>query len=110
LAKNLKVMTATIAAGGTTTATVTCEGGRIPLALELPSVLTGTTLTFKAASASEVTPTSLYDEGSAYSVTVSTSRFVSLKRSVFEGVRFFQIVSGSTESGADRVIKVITGE
>lgn len=109
MAKNQKVVTATIPNAGTTSATITMEGGRIPVALELPSALTGTTLTFKACTASDGTPVALYYESTAYSVTVGISRYVALNRAAFEGVKYLQIVSGSSE-GAERIIKVMTGE
>lgn len=109
MAKNLKTATATIASSGTTSDTVTLENSRIPLALEMPATFTGTTLTFKSASSSGGTSLPLYYEGTQYSVTVSTSRHVALDRRAFEGVKYLQIVSGSTEGGA-RSITVITGE
>ena len=109
MAKNLKVSTVTIASSGTTSDTLTLENSRVPLALETPAALTGTTFTFKSASSSGGTPAPLYYEGTAYSVTVGTSRHIALDRRAFEGVKYLQVVSGSSEGGA-RVITVITGE
>jgi len=109
LAKNQQVKTATIPSSGTVSDTVTCEGSRIPVALELPGALTGTTFTFRAATSSAGTPVALYYESTLYSVTVAASRYVSLNRAAFEGVRFLQIVSGSTEAAA-RTINVVIGD
>lgn len=109
MAKNLKVLSVTIPNAGTTSVTTAVDTPRIPLALEMPAVFTGTTLTFKACSSASGTAIPLYLEGSAYSVTVANSRYIALDRRAFEGVKFLQIVSGSTE-GADRVINVMQGE
>ena len=109
MAKNQKVVVATIPNAGTTSDTITMEPGRIPVALELPAALTGTTLTFKAATAAAGTPVALYYESTQYSVTVAPSRYVSLNRAACEGVKYLQIVSGSAESAA-RTINVMIGE
>ena len=109
MAKNLKVLTTTISASGTASDAITLQNSRIPLAIETPSALTGTTLTFKSSSSDGGTLLPIYYEGTLYSVTVSTSRHVALDRRAMEGVRYFQIVSGSTESSS-RTFNVITGE
>lgn len=109
MVKNQYVVVATIPNAGTDSATITMEPGRIPVALELPAAFTGTTITFKAATASSGTPIALYYESTLYSVTVAPSRYVSLNRAAFEGVKYLQIVSGSAET-ASRTINVMTGE
>lgn len=109
MAKNLKLTdTVVIASSGTTSTTLTLEGSRIPLALVLPAALTGTAITFRASN-DNATFYPVYYESTAYSVTVSTSRHVALDRRVFEGVRYLQLVSGSSEASA-RTIGVISGE
>ena len=109
MAKNLRLTdTVVIANGGTVSTTLTLENSRIPLALVLPAALTGTAITFKA-STDNATFNPVYYESTSYSLTVSTSRHVSLNRLVFEGVKYLQVVSGSAE-GAARTIGVISGE
>ena len=110
MAKNLKVTSVTIPMGGTESNTLTLENSRIPLALGMPATFTGTAVTFKAASSDGGTALPVYYEGTLYSVTVSTSRHVALDRRAMEGVKYLQVVSGSTESSGARVITVITGE
>ena len=110
MAKNLRVSTLTIANGATTSSTLTLENNRVPLAVITPSSMTGSTLTFQASDdGSTFYP--LFNEGSSYSLTISTSvaRHYGLARQPMEGVKYFQVVSGSTE-GASRTIKVISGE
>ncbi len=109
MAKNLRLTdTVTIANGATVSSTLTMEGSRIPLAILTPAALTGTTLTFKQSS-DNATFYPIYYESTSYSVTVSTSRHVALDRRAMEGVKYFQVVSGSAE-GASRSIGVISGE
>lgn len=110
MAKNLKVASVTIPMGGTESNVLTLENSRIPLAIGTPSTFTGTSVTFKASSSEGGTALPVYYEGTLYSVTVGTSRHVALDRRAFEGVRYFQVVSGSTESSGARVVTVITGE
>lgn len=109
MAKNLRLTdTVVIANGGTVSATLTLEGSRIPLGILTPAALTGTTFTFKASN-DNATFYPIYLESTAYSVTVATSRHIALDRRAMEGVKYFQIVSGSAE-GAARTIGVISGE
>jgi hypothetical protein len=109
LAKNLRLTdTVTIASSGTVSTSLTLENSRIPVALTTPAALTGTAFTFNA-SADGTTFRPLYYESTQYTVTVSTSRHVGLNRLAFEGVKYLQIVSGSTET-ASRTIGVISGE
>jgi len=110
LAKNLRVSTLTIASAGTVSTTLTLENNRVPLAVITPSAMTGSTLTFQASDdGSTFYP--LFNEGSSYSISISTSiaRHYGLARQPMEGVKYFQVVSGSAE-GASRTIKVISGE
>ena len=110
MAKNVQLTnTVTIANGGTVSTTLSLIGSpRQPLAIITPAALTGTTFTFQA-SADDVTYAPLYFEGTAVSIAVSTSRFISLDRNEFEGVKYLRIVSGSTEAAA-RTIGVVVGE
>lgn len=108
MAKNLRESQVTIASSGTVSTSIAMENNRIPVAIVTPAALTGTSLTFNASfDGSTFFP--VYYESTAYSLTTSTSRFHSLNRVAFEGVKFIQVVSGSAE-GASRIIKVISGE
>lgn len=110
MAKNLLSADVVIANGGTTSASLALPTNRIPLAIVTPSAMTGTSLTF-AVSFDGQTFTPLFYESTSYSITISTSvsRQYALNRNAFEGVRFLQVISGSTEA-ALRTLRVISGE
>jgi hypothetical protein len=111
LAKNLILTdTVTIASSGTTSTTLTLSGSRIPLVILIPAVMTGTTMTFKASN-DGATFYPIYYESTSYSVTIPTGavRHIALDRRAMEGVKYFQVVSGSSESSS-RSIGVISGE
>lgn len=112
MAKNTKATLVTIPLGGTFTPSIPMDQNKIPLAIDVPSAFTGTAITFRASSQSGDTLDPLYNEATLYSVTIGPSRFVSLNRSVFEGVKFLQIVSNAGGGGetAARDIILITGE
>ena len=101
-----KATVATIANAGTATPTITLEAGRSPLAVEIPSAFTGTTLTFKSSATAAGTPVPVYYESTLYSVTVAASRHVALNPNAFAGVKYLQIVSGSAEAAARDLILV----
>ena len=108
MAKNLKLTdTVTIASSGTTSTGLTLQG-TIPLAIQTPAALTGTSFTFQA-SVDGASWFDLYNAGTQYSVTVAASRYIALNPDVFEGIRYIRIVSGSSE-GASRTIYIISGE
>lgn len=96
----------TIESSGTTSSAATLYGRGNLVALETPSALTGTSFTFQA-STDGSTYVPVYNEGTQYSVTVGTSRFVSLDPAVFAGVKYVKVVSGSTEA-AGRTITLVT--
>ena len=99
--------TATIANGQTTSDEQDLSSGRSIVGVITPGTLTSTTLTFSAATVSGGTYTPVYDEGSQYSITVGTSRYVALKISVFAGVRYLKIVGGSSEGGTRTITLVM---
>lgn len=99
----------TIASGGTTSTAHTVKTGSRVLAFETPASLTGVSFTFEASADGGTTYRQLYSGSSAYSLTVGASRYVAVDQDVFEGVRLFRIVSGSTEA-ATRTINIITGD
>jgi hypothetical protein len=110
LAKNIAVQEVTVANAGTTSTSITIERGRIPIAIQTPSALTSTAMTFQA-SFDGTTFATIQNEGagSDYSITVAASKFITLKRSAMEGAKYFRLVCGSSE-GASRAIQVVVGE
>lgn len=98
--------TTTISSGQTVSAEIDL-GGTTPVALITPAALTGTTVTFQAATTTGGTFNTVMKDGATLSVTVAASRFVVLQPSDFAGVRFLKVVSGSSE-GADRTLTLAT--
>lgn len=89
--------TATIAAAGTTSATVDLREGRSLVGIYCDSALVGTALTFKA-SYDGVNFFAMNTTAGALSLTVAASKYVAVTPDNFLGVRFLQITSGSTET------------
>lgn len=110
MAKSITSQTTTIASSGTTSAAVTMERNRVPLAVIMPAAFTGTAITFEV-SVDGTTFQPLYNESTLYSVTVSTSvaRTYALSRQAMDGVKYVRIVSNGTE-GALRTITIVSGE
>jgi hypothetical protein len=99
--------TITVASNATTSAEVDLGGTNI-VGLQMPAAFTGTTVTFLVATASGGTYQPLVDgAGSAVSKTVAASKYVGIDPTLFRGVRFVKLVSGSSE-GADRAITVFS--
>lgn len=96
----------TIESSGTTSSAANVYGKGNVVAVETPSALTGTSFTFEA-STDGSTYVPLYNEGTQYSVTVGTSRYVALDPAVFAGVKWVKVVSGSSEA-ASRTITIVT--
>lgn len=72
-----------------------------------PAALTGTAFTFEG-SIDNSTFTALYNaDNSAFSITVSASRYYCLNPADFLGMRYVRLVSNATE-GAARTVTVIT--
>lgn len=109
MARNLALTdTVTIASAGSTSTSITMQGGRVPLAILTPASLTGTAFTFEC-SVDGTNFYDLYNGATEYSVTVAASRYIALNPDVFQAVRYVRIVSGSSEA-ASRTIYVISGE
>lgn len=109
MARNLALTdTVTIASSGSTSTSITMQGGRVPIAILTPAALTGTAFTFEC-SVDGTNFYDLYNGGTEYSLTVAANRYIALNPDVFQGVRYVRIVSGSTEA-ASRTIYVISGE
>lgn len=102
-----EVITATIAASGTTSGAINLSGLQV-VAIDMPSALTGTSMTFTASTAVDGTYDAVQEIGgaAAYSLTVAASKWVGVDVRVFAGIPFLKLVSGSTESAA-REFKVI---
>jgi hypothetical protein len=99
------VRTVTIANGQTTSDALDCINGTV-VGILTPAALTGTAFTFSV-SADGVTYNTLYsDAGTAVSVTVAASRYIYLDPTVFAGVRYVKVISGSAE-GAQRIITLV---
>lgn len=110
MARDISRQTTTIANGATTSAAVTLDRQRTLLGFFTPAALTGTTFTFSASIDADGTSyMPVYNAGTEYSVTVGTSRYVSINTEVFHGIKLFKIISGSSEA-ASRTITVVSGE
>ena len=97
--------TATIAISTTTSGTVDLTPTRKAVGLYLPAALTGTSMTFLVShDNSTFVIAKAMDGASSYSVTVGTNRYVPLDDRVMRGVRYIQLVSGSTETAARSIV------
>jgi len=74
--------------------------------IELPAPFTGTSLTFQVSRNSGGTYKTMMVSGTTYTETVAQDRFISLDPSIFAGVRWLKVVSGSAEA-AERTIVVV---
>lgn len=108
MAKNLNLTNVTIASSGTISTAIQLQSNRVPVAITIPAAFSGTSVTFQA-SFDDATYFPVYDEGTQYTVGVGTSRHIGLKRIAMDGVRYFKLVSTSSETAA-RTIGVISGE
>lgn len=108
MAKNLNLTDVTISSSGTVSTAIQLQSNRVPVAIQLPAAFTGTSVTFQA-SFDDATYFPVYDEATLYTVNVGTSRHIGLKRVPMDGVRFFKVVSTSSEASG-RTIGVISGE
>lgn len=100
-------ITVTIAQNGTTSDEAAMPAGATLVAVITPATLQSTALTFTAATISGGTFNAVYDESTAYSLTVSTSRHIAVKPSVFAGMKFLKVVGGTSESGGARTITLV---
>ena len=102
-----EVIQVTIAASGTTSDAVNLSGLQV-VAIDTPAALTGTALTFAASTSLGGTYDAVQEVGgaSAYSATMAASKWIPLNVSVFAGIPFLKIVSGSAEA-ATRTFNLI---
>ena len=109
MAKGLAVTTVTIANGATTSTAYTLPANKRLVAIQTPSALTSTTITFEQSSNDGATYTPVYNEATLYSITTAASRYHRVNGEVFDGVRVVRLVGGSTEASA-RTITLLVGE
>jgi hypothetical protein len=102
----IRTTNAVIALSGTISAAVDLAGTGL-VAIQLPSVMTGTAISFQG-SADGVTYGAIHDgAGAAVSITTAANLVVVVPSSITNGTRWIKLVSGSTEA-AERTIKLIT--
>lgn len=97
----------TIASSETTSGAINCNG-LVPVAVETPAALTGTSISFTACTTEGGTYVPIHKEdGSAYAITVSASaaRLTALDPKYMRGVRYLKLVGSS--QAADRSLKVL---
>lgn len=96
----------TIANGQTTSAEIDLSGLQL-VGVWIPAAITGTTMTFTAATATGGTFSTIYEVAGAasYSITIGASRFIPIDPRVFSGLRYIKLVAGSAQA-ADRVITI----
>lgn len=102
---------AVIASSGDTSAAVDVNGTTV-CGIYTPSALTGDTLSFEAAQASDGTFVPVKDdEGNEYTVTVATSEagFYYIPPAILSGVQFLKVKSSGTEA-AERTFKLAVRE
>jgi hypothetical protein len=96
--------TAAIASGGTASAEVDLGGTEI-VGLVMPSSFTGTAMTFQAATATGGTFQNVADgAGSDISKTVAQGKYIAIDPTLFRGIRFVKVVSGSAEAAGRSVV------
>lgn len=86
---------------------ISCTGS-VPNMLYTPNNITSTTFTFLVGETSVGRMQPLGDgSGNYYTVTLNTAGdAIPLNPAIFASVGYFQIVTGSTESGSDKVIGI----
>ena len=97
---------AVIPSGGTKTEAIPLDG--LIVGVRLPSSFTGTSISFEESATQDGTFRPITQNGSALSYTVAASDTLKFQfPSVFAGIKWLKIVSGSAEA-ADRTITPIT--
>ena len=83
-----------------TTSEVIVSGGMSLVGIALPAIFTGTALTFSVCDTVDGTFLPLHTTSGQLSITVAQNRYYAIPQDNFRGVRFFRIISGSTEAAA----------
>lgn len=103
----LSSVTAAIASGQTVSEAVDLAGTTL-VGIQLPVALTGTALSFQAATSLGGAYQQMIDgNGNALSKTVSQGKFLTLSPAEFAGVQFLKVVSNASE-GASRALELVT--
>lgn len=98
--------TATIASSGTASAAVDL-GGLTLCGLYVPATFTGTALTFQTSLTLGGTYVAVLDDaGGSLTRTVAQGKYLPLDPSIFAGIQFLKVVSGSTEGAARDIILI----
>lgn len=97
-----EVVADSIASAGTKTGAVVVPVNKVLVGIELPSALTGTSFSFEISNDQGTTYVPIYKDGTLYSVTVGTSRYVELHPDAMKGS-----VGGPTTSPT--YIKAVSG-
>lgn len=92
--------------GGTKTDPVEVGPNCIPVAVQTPASMVGTTITFEVLIQGESTYRPVYNEGTLYSITTAAGRYHALNPNVMLGVQKLKIVSGSSETQGTRFLVV----
>lgn len=102
---------AVIANAATDSATVSVPGNDTLLGVHVPASMTGTTLKFKVLHSAGDTPKLLKKaDNTDYSLTIgSSAAYVPVDPTMFDGVQFLQVISGTAETGA-KTLRLIFGQ
>lgn len=108
---NKRITPATIAIGAQTTGEINLQGDTL-VGIFTDSHLTGTTMTFQAASAPGGTYESIVDSANAaISFTVAVSKYISLTQDQmarFVGVQNLKVNTGTNQSGSATTLTFVT--
>ena len=104
----IKQASLTIAINETVSSSIELNEDRAFVGFYVPASFTGTAISFQASSDNSTFVT-LLNEGSAYSLTVAASRYVSVDPAVFVGCRYIKLVSGTSEAAARTLTVCLRG-
>ena len=105
-----RAQTSTAIVSGTTTSAEIDLGGTQIVGLQMPTSFTGTAMTFQASQPPirRLSFQTLADgAGNDISKTVAASKYIAIDPTLFRGIRFVKLVSGTTE-GAGRTIVIFS--
>lgn len=102
----LVTLSTTITSGQTASAAVDLKGTSL-LGVQLPAAFTGTSLKFQVATTLAGTYQDVIDgAGNTLTKTVAQGKYLYLDPSLFAGIQFIKLVSGSSE-GATRTLELV---
>lgn len=106
MAFNRATDVATIPSSGTNSTAVYVPTRRSLVGVQLPAAMTSTSMTFQSSNDDGATWVPIYNESTAYSLTIAASRYQSVNTQVFAGVSLLRVIGGSSE-GAARDITLV---